>query len=330
VRAALFLLALLLVLSAAGAIYQSVAAARNEQAYPAPGQQMEVGGRNLHIYCMGENVDGRPTVILETLSGGISAYWGWVQPDIAAVTRVCSYDRAGRGWSDPASEPLTLQGTTSDLHALLQAAGVPPPYVLAGHSIGGLYARQFAADYPGEVTGVALVDSAHPLQFERNPELLAAMETFSQQLLFFPAVARLGLFQLYFDSGGQMDFGGLPERSFGESTAFLATPKHWRSVAAENDAALQIFRDGQALGDLGVLPLAVISAGQNQPDGWAELQSDLAGLSTNSVHMTVEEAGHASLAFDEGHAMEMSALILAVVEAAHSGQPLAGILASAP
>jgi pimeloyl-ACP methyl ester carboxylesterase len=321
-RAAVALLALLLILTLAGAIYQSVASARNEQAYPAPGQRLAVGGRDLHLYCLGENVDGRPTVILETLSGGISAYWGWVQPELARVTRVCSYDRAGRAWSDPASEPLTLQGTASDLHALLQAAGVPPPYVLAGHSIGGLYARQFAADYPGEVVGVALVDSAHPLQFERNPELMAAMETFSQQLLFFPTVARLGLFQLYFDSGGQMDFGGLPERSFGQSTAFLATPGHWRSVAAENDAALQIFQDGQALGDLGDLPLAIISAGQNQPDGWTELQSDLAGLSTNSVHITVKEAGHASLAFNEEHARETATAILAVVEAAHSGRPL--------
>lgn len=321
-RGAAVLFVLLLALSLVGLIFQSLGAAQDARAFPAPGRRVDIGGRSIHLYCTGSTAEGRPTVILETLSGGLSPYWGWVQPEVAGATRVCSYDRAGRGWSDPAGEPTTLRQTVSDLHVALEAAGETGPYVLAGHSIGGIYARRFAADYPDEVVGLVLVDSAHPEQLERFPELWADTEAFLNYMKTFPFIARLGLFRLYFAAGGQMDFGDLPERQFAESAAFLATPNHWNSNLAETTTAWEIYQDAQTLGSLGTMPLVVLSAGQNQVAGWPELQAELAGLSSNSSHKLVEDATHASLAFNEGHAAETSAAILAVVEAAATGLPV--------
>jgi pimeloyl-ACP methyl ester carboxylesterase len=317
------LLVLLVVLVAAGAIYQRVGVARDAHAYPPPGERVDVGGRSLHLNCAGEAADGRPTVILETLSGGLSPYWAWVQPEIAQTTRVCSYDRAGRGWSDPGPEPPTLARTVADLHALLQAAGEPGPYVLVGHSIGGPYVRRYAADYPEEVAGIVLVDAGHPDQFDRHPELLAAVREFVSYLNFFPLLTDLGVFRLYFAAGGEIDFQDLPARQHAETAAFLSSADHWRSVRAETIAGEGIFRDAQTLGDLGALPLAVVTAGQGGASGWAGLQAELAQLSSNSMHVVVEDAQHASLAFNEAHARETSAAIRAVIEAVTTGQPLA-------
>ena len=321
-RGAVALFIFFIVLSLAGLVYQSVGAARDAREFPAAGRLVDIGGRNVHLYCTGTAIDGRPTVILETLSGGLSPYWAWVQPEVAQATRVCSYDRAGRGWSEFDTEPPTLQRTASDLRAALEAAGETGPYVMVGHSLGGIYVRHFAAEFADEVSGLVLVDSSHPAQFERFPELWAESEAFLKYMRTFPFLARLGLFRLYFDTGGQMDFGDLPERQIAESAAFLATPNHWRSNLAEMTAAPGIYEEAQTLGALGSMPLAVISAGQNQTTGWSELQAELPELSSNSSHVIVEDAAHASLAFNEAHARETSAAILAVVEAVKAGRPV--------
>ncbi len=322
-RGVIALLVALVVLVAAGAIYQRVGVARDARAYPPPGERVDVGGRSLHLYCMGDNAEGRPTVILETLSGGLSPYWAWVQPELAQTTRVCAYDRAGRGWSDPDPEPRTLARTVTDLHTALQVAGEAGPYVLVGHSIGGNYVRRYAADYPQEVVGIVLVDAAHPEQFDRYPEMVAAMEEFLSISNYFPLLTSLGVFRLYFAAGGEIDFQDLPARQHAETVAFLSSASHWRSAQAEGAAREGIYRDAQALGDLGDLPLAVVTAGQGASSGWAGLQAELAQLSSNSVHVVVEDAQHSSLAFNEAHGRETSAAIRAVVEAAATGQSLA-------
>jgi pimeloyl-ACP methyl ester carboxylesterase len=322
-RAALGVLIALVVLIAAGAIYQRVGLARDARSYPPPGEQVDIGGRRLHLYCVGENVDDHPTVILETLSGGLSPYWAWVQPELAQTTRVCAYDRAGRGWSDPDPEPRTLARTVTDLHTALQVADEPGPYVLVGHSIGGNYVRRFAADYPQEVVGIVLVDAAHPEQFDRFPEMVAAMEEFLAISDYFPLLTTLGVFRLYFAAGGEIDFQDLPARQHAETEAFLSSANHWRSAQAEGAARAGIYHDAQALGDLGDLPLAVVTAGHGESSGWRGMQEELAQLSSNSLHVVVEDAQHASLAFNETHAQQTSAAIRAVVTAAATGQTLA-------
>src|SRR5918997_1815757 len=156
------MVAVLLGLMLLGARYESAAEARDTRAYPPPGQMVDVGGYRLHINCIGT---GSPTVVIDAGHGGWSASWSsWVQPEAARTTRVCTYDRAGMGWSEPGPLPRTAKHFAQELHTLLHTAGVPGPYVLAGHSLGGLPVRVFAHAYAAEVAGVVLIDSMHPRQ----------------------------------------------------------------------------------------------------------------------------------------------------------------------
>lgn len=143
-----------LVLLAGGAAFcQGVAAARDRKKYPAPGRLVDVGGYRLHINCTGVK-DGRaPAVILEAAAASWSAFWCLVQPEIARITRVCSYDRAGLGWSDPGPSPRTSQQIADELHRLLTSAAIEPPYILVGHSLGGYHTRLFASRFSEEVAG---------------------------------------------------------------------------------------------------------------------------------------------------------------------------------
>ena len=120
---------------------------------------IDVGGFRLHLNCAGQ---GRPTVILDAALGGSSVSWALVQPAIASLMRVCSYDRAGFGWSDGAPRPRTVGRIVDELRTLLERAGEPPPFVLVGHSFGGLVMRVFATRYRADTLGVVLVDPAHP------------------------------------------------------------------------------------------------------------------------------------------------------------------------
>lgn len=136
----------------------ALAQAPTDPPFPPPGHLIDVGGWRLHLNCRGENKEGQPTVILESGLGDFSVEWSLVQPRIASVTRVCSYDRAGDGWSDLGPYPRTLHQIVYELHTLLERANVPPPYVLVGHSYGGWLVQLYASDYLSQVAGVVLVD----------------------------------------------------------------------------------------------------------------------------------------------------------------------------
>src|ERR687898_2700183 len=166
-RVLLWLIVALLVLAVVGAIYQAIATERAERAYPPPGEMVDVGGYSLHINCVGQ---GGPTVLLDAGSGLFSAQWVRVQREVSKTTRVCAYDRAGMGWSEMGPDPRDARQITGELHTLLNNAGIEEPYVLVGHSFGGMYMQTYAARYPDEVAGVALVDSSTgPDQFGQRP-----------------------------------------------------------------------------------------------------------------------------------------------------------------
>jgi len=132
---------------------------------------VDVGGRRLHFTCSGASGEG-PTVVLDAGFGNSSSTWDRVQPDVAKFARVCSYDRAGLGASDPAPAQRTVVSLTEDLHAFLVNAKVRGPYVLVGHSLGGLLARLYASYYPKDVVGMVLVDSTHEDEADRGLSLL--------------------------------------------------------------------------------------------------------------------------------------------------------------
>ena len=175
------LLVLIVCLLLFGAIYQLIATKLDEWRYPAPGKMADIGGYRLHINCTG---NGGPTVVLDAGIGCSSLGWSLVQPEIAKFTRVCSYDRAGMGWSDTSSSSRTSKHIVQELHTLLKNAGIPGPYILVGHSFGGMNARLYANMYPNEVAGIVLVDSAHEDQSEKLPKQFTTVE-FNQPLLLF-------------------------------------------------------------------------------------------------------------------------------------------------
>src|SRR5215208_5789528 len=160
-------LATLLGLLLVGYIYEPIAEAADAMAQPPPGQLVDVGGYRLHINCTGT---GAPTVVIVAGLGDWSTTWGgYVQPEVAKSTRVCTYDRPGLGWSEAAPLLGDAAQFAKELHTLLQNANIPGPYVMVGHSLGGLGVRVFVHEYASEVAGVVLVESMNPKQISQLP-----------------------------------------------------------------------------------------------------------------------------------------------------------------
>ena len=137
-----------------------------------PGR-ISVNGRELYLDCRGS---GQPTAVMEAGGEGHSGSWRFVQPGVANFTRVCAYDRAGAGQSDPAPDGRHGEEVAEELHALLQSANVPPPYVLVGHSLGGILVRYFALRFPDDVVGMVLIDTSHGDQRARTRAVLTDEE----------------------------------------------------------------------------------------------------------------------------------------------------------
>ena len=316
-RALLALLIVPLVLAATGALYQALATARDARAYPPPGRLVDVGGYRLHLLCVGE---GSPTVVLEAVSGGLSLDWAWVQPEVGRATRVYAYDRAGRGWSDAGPAPRDAHQIAGELHTLLGNAGIAGPYVLVGHSAGGLLVREYAARYPDEVAGMVLVDAAHPDQALRDPGYASELAAGRRLTGTFGFLARFGGARLL--ARLQEPAPDLPARQRAAYRALYAAPGYWDSIHAELVARSGTEARVRATGGLGDRPLLVVSAGAGSSPLWRELQGELVGLSTNSSHRVIEGATHLALTYQREHARATSAAIAQVVEAARTGQPL--------
>jgi pimeloyl-ACP methyl ester carboxylesterase len=315
-KALLWLAAAALLLAVVGAVCQAVATRRAEGAYPPPGKLVGVGDHKLLIHCAGE---GGPTVVLEAASGATSAQWVRVQQQVSETTRVCAYDRAGMGWSESGPEPRDADRVAGELHALLGGAGVEGPYVLAGHSYGGLYAQAYAARYPDKVAGVTLVESSHPEQFGRLPEARESYEKTRRLFAVAPLLARIGVVRMFGLSPAPPD---LPERQRAQIGALVPSTRQVAATAEEFRATPRSTAQARGLGGLGGRPLAVVSAG-TQPRDWLGLQDELTALSSDGVHRVVDGATHVSVLHDQGDAKITGAAIVGVVEAARDDRPLA-------
>jgi pimeloyl-ACP methyl ester carboxylesterase len=315
-RGLVWTIAGLLTLAVIGAIYQVIATQIDQRTYPHPGEMVDVNGQLMHINCLGE---GSPTVILEAANFAMSAHWVRVQQQLAQTTRVCAYDRAGMGWSERGPEPRDARQISSELHTLLKGADTEGPYVLVGHSYGGLYAQMYAARYPKQVAGVVLVDSTHPEQFTRSPEGRAMYEQTRRMSAFVPWLTRLGVTRLTNFYPAHPD---LPPKQRAQIEAFNSSTQQWVTTVEEFGATPETSAQVRSMGSLGDEPLAVITAGQQTPD-WLEMQDELAALSPNSIHRVVDGATHESLLYDKGDSQVTSAAIEQVVEAGRTDQPLA-------
>jgi pimeloyl-ACP methyl ester carboxylesterase len=308
-----------LALASLGGGYETVREAADAHAYPMPGQLIDVGGHSLHLHCTGT---GSPTVVLQPGGGDFSSAFGWIAPAVARDTRVCVYDRAGRGWSEPADTAQDATQIATDLHTLLQRGNVPGPYVLAGHSFGGLYALTFAARYPDEIAAMVLVDSTAPASAAKprttSPGDAGSYDVMGRVSALASSSARVGVGRLL----GYLDYGSLPPQSRDEVRAKGATANHLGSFVDEYVQANASMQQAAWLDDFADKPLVVLTAGSGHDAASSAAQNDLATLSTNSVHRVIDGATHQSLMYEEGDAAATTQAILDVVSSVQSAEPL--------
>ena len=309
-----WLLLLFITAILAGFSYEKLGERRDREKFPQVGRSIDIGGRSLNIFCSSE---GRPAVILDTGGGTAPGYENLlIQKKIAQFTQACWFDRAGLGWSDPSPIEQTSAAVADDLRSLLYAADIPSPYVLVGSSFSGFNVRVFAGKYPKDVAGAILVDSAHEDQYRFEPRvMLAPFNRLPKPIRNMlcagvPLAARIGLVRLLSSTR--------PEPPLDPSSGF--TSQQWanlqglerqpKSIVA---SAICNFEEkspaqARASGNLGDLPLVVLTAGQpltvGDPEAdrellafhelWVhQLQPQLAQLSTKGRQVIVENSGHA-------------------------------------
>ena len=264
--------------------------------FPAPGHMVNVGGHRLHYQVRGDGPG--PTVVVETGRMNPSSFWLNVQEELARVSRVVTYDRAGYGWSDPAPSDRSGQHVVNDLHTLLHKAEVPGPYLLVGHSLGGMYARLFAERFPNEVAGLVLIDpytegevrgqspemKRSQARFVRVAEVLARMGVVRLLIALVPGITRP------VTSALPLAAGRVIKAQLGSAWLWQAVAREWAGL---NEMVAQLEKQQ----GFGGLPLTVVSAGRQEvPDAlWAlqkESQAALTRLSTRSRLVTVPDCGH--------------------------------------
>jgi pimeloyl-ACP methyl ester carboxylesterase len=287
------MIATLLVFAIGGGL-ATVGAATASSTPTATGRMIDVGGHRLYIECTGS---GGPAVILQAGLGASSSSWAGITPAVAATTTVCAYDRAGHGRSDEAAAPQDGIALATDLHTLLERAGVPGPYVIVGHSSGGPYVRVFAARYPDQIAGMVLLDSQPDDAFTALPAYPGFYSTFRTVATLSPSLARIGL------------LGPLLGLSADESTAAAA-----RGARDEFMGLPTVLQQSAALTSIGDRPLIVVTAAAEPDPGWVAAQDRLPHLSTASVHRVLATATHNSL--------------ISGVDAAASSQAILDVLAS--
>jgi pimeloyl-ACP methyl ester carboxylesterase len=290
-----------LLLVAVGGAFATVSVATRGTAQTAAGQMVDVGGHRLYIECTGS---GSPTVVLQAGLGASSSSWASIAPKIAASTRVCAYDRAGHGLSDEAAGPQDGIALATDLHTLLERAGVTGPYVIVGHSSGGPYVRVFAAQYPDEIAGMVLLDAQPAEALTALPDYPGFYYPYRFVTALAPTLARVGL------------LGPLLGLSGEESTPSGA--RSARNAVAELPTALD---QAKALTSIGDRPLAVVTAASKPDRGWLEAQDQMTGLSSNSVHRVIATATHDSLITGVDAEASIQA-ILDVLRSVRAGTPV--------
>ena len=305
-RMSLFGLFLVVVcLAIIGALYEVIGRWRDTRRFPERGHLVQVGSIRLNIDCSGL---GSPTVILESGSGGPSVDWLMVQPSVSKFARVCSYDRAGYGWSDSGPEPRSSLQIAHELKQLLQASGEKGPYVLVGHSMGGYDIRVYTSQYPDDVVGMVLVDASHEDQDLRAPEYI---RKWLQEHHKHPDWEKLKyFFQLHFGWARLIADRNAPDfwpKAFREEEDFLTLPTKHQFAVIDEDHVFSTLSAAQvrSAGTLGARPLIVLTATRQddispeippkdalaEDDLWVhQLQPELVHLSTHGKQIIVDSS----------------------------------------
>jgi pimeloyl-ACP methyl ester carboxylesterase len=290
---------LIVAFAVVGSSYEAISERSDRERFPQQGKSVDVGGFSLNINCTGQ---GSPTVILESGLGTVSVPgWEPVQADVSKFTRVCSYDRAGYGWSDPGPKPRTAIEIARELHALLQNDHIAPPYVLVGHSLGGMFVRVYCGLYPSEVVGMVLVDSTQEDEWSHYPPSMRAVAQKQLNQLKLrdqidPLLIDLGIARIMASRGEPAN----------EVLYLQLQSKYLDAVVSELESIDESALETRASGNLGDRPLIVLTAGQAMPEPgvpardaeafermWVdEFQPSLAKLSTRGKRIMVENSNH--------------------------------------
>lgn len=259
--------------------------------YPPPGRLIDIGGHRLHVVERGSG----PVVVFESASGGDALSWAVIAERLAARAHTICYDRAGNGWSDSGPGSRTPQQIADELHLLLQRAGIPPPYVLVGHSLGGLYVQIYARRFPDEVAGMVLVDSSHPDQSRR----LAGMAPDLYYLVL--CMAPFGIQHAFIRGDGPAEF---PPALWNARKAMAVRSQNVRGFGYELHAFLTTPADGNLLQPFAhAIPLIVLTHGKPAPgmssekshwfeQEWLQMQTELAAFSSLGIQRVVPDSSH--------------------------------------
>jgi len=282
-----------------------------------PGRLVDVGGFRLHLHCSGS---GTPAVVMDAALAGSSISWSLIQPDVARLTRACSYDRAGFGWSDAGPMPRTAGRVADELRVLLDRGGVTPPFVLVGHSFGGLVMRIFASRYRADVSGLVLVDPAHPedwvtpapkerIKIDRGIRLCrsGAMAARFGAARLVSGLVTLGLFGVARGLAAVVSRGGLSREDEGVLAPYWKLPLETRKPLRQFWTQEKFFAAlGSQIGSIstsaaetlaasaggyGDLPLVTISS-TDPGDYRLRQQEALARLSRRGRHVVASKSGH--------------------------------------
>ena len=258
----------------AGVTYQSVATALERRKFPYPGRLIEVGDHQLHIHCVGERT---PTVILEAPAAGMSVGWTWVQDEVAKITRVCSYDRAGLGWSEAGEGGYRAAQVPEELHTLLERAGERGPFVIVGHELGASYARLYASRFREQTAALVLVDDPSGPESLRHsvPRLVRA----------WPWLARIGVLRATRTLSRHAS--GFRGESGGATRAFLNRPDHLARGALEIRRRQETARDAAAEPLDPALPVTEVSVSGEEPPALLD-SADRASEVTRAIEQTVK------------------------------------------
>lgn len=321
-RIVLALVALVVFALGSGWTYQRIAERRDDQRYPPPGELHSVHGRLMHVHCRGS---GSPTIIVEQGIGGPSIDWNEINDQMAQITRVCDYDRAGMGYSEPAYKPTLAVDVVRNLHALLGEAKVGDDLIFVGWSAGGMYAREYYRQFPDRVKGMVLVDSPHEQSIQRMPPQPSNQENLDRLMRKY-YLAQFGWLRLNGETEDQYANSPLPEQDRKRLVAILQKSHTYRTLVDEGVGLEQDFAKGVTPPNLGDLPVVVIAEGkprhpymQANLELWHQLQQEIASLSSDGQLVIAENSAHFI------HRTEPELILRAVsdvVEAARSGQPL--------
>ena len=320
-RGLLALVIVLVALPITGFVYEKIMEPGDAERFPPVGQMVDVGGHRLHIYCEGA---GSPAVILEGGAGVAALTWHLTQPLIAEHTRVCAYDRAGLGWSELGNPPYTPESTARDLHTLLGNAGIEPPYVLVGHSVGGKHIRMFTELYPDEVVGLVFDDARHesadPIRTQEEYEADSA--AYASGLNFYRVLRDLGVVRLLavpLSHSLDPSLNKLPDDVVYRLALFAVNEKTLQSEIDTHDIANnEQLSTARPLGDLPVVVLTS-TEGLDMQEGWDAVQQKLVALSTNSQQIVVDSSHNIHI----DQPQQVADAVLRVIDAAETGQPLA-------